>query len=267
VIEAWGARPEIEAAYRQAWVRFQDVLEGLVAELPLLRLPADTAHPGVRGPVARRMLAACRRHEAVFLTPMAAVAGAVADEMLEALVAGRDIEKAYVNDGGDIALHLSPGARLRMGLVGDLAAPALDAIAAIDAAMPVRGIATSGAGGRSFSLGIADAVTILAGNAAEADAAATLVANAVDLEHPAIERAPAAALDPDSDLGERLVTVRVGDLAPVDIARALGRGVAAAEEMRRAGLIQAAVLLLKGEARTVGAAAFLAERGDKEGER
>jgi ApbE superfamily uncharacterized protein (UPF0280 family) len=267
VIEAWGERAEIETAYRQAWARFQDVLEGLVAELPLLRRPADAAHPGVRGPVAKRMLAACRQHEGVFLTPMAAVAGAVADEVLAAMLAGRTLEKAYVNDGGDIALHLAPGTRLRTGIVGDLAAPVLDAVATIDAAMPVRGIATSGAGGRSFSLGIADAVTVLARDAASADAAATVIGNEVDLDHPSVERAPAFELDPDSDLGERLVTIGVGDLAPAEIALALDRGAAEAERIRHAGLIHAAVLLLKGEARTVGADALRLGHGEKEGDR
>jgi uncharacterized protein len=68
--------------------------------------------------------------------------------------------------------------------------------------MPVRGIATSGRHGRSLSLGIADSVTVLAATAAAADAAATLIANAVDLPgHAAVRRAPACSLDPDSDLG------------------------------------------------------------------
>ena len=66
----------------------------------------------------------------------------------------------------------------------------------------MRGIATSGWRGRSFSLGIADAVTVLADRAAAADAAATIIANAVDLPgHPAIVRVPACELAPDSDLG------------------------------------------------------------------
>ena len=78
----------------------------------------------------------------------------------------------------------------------------------------MRGVATSGWRGRSFSLGIADAVTVFAGTAAVADAAATLIANAVDLPgHPAFARAPARRCDPQSDLGERLVTVDVGPLA------------------------------------------------------
>ena len=41
-----------------------------------------------------------------FITPpWRAVAGAVADEVLQALVHGRGLKRAYVNNGGDIALY------------------------------------------------------------------------------------------------------------------------------------------------------------------
>jgi hypothetical protein len=179
---------------------------------------------------------------------MAAVAGSVADEMLAAMVAGRDLDRAYVNDGGDIAIHLAPGQSMRLAVAGtghDFA----DRVE-IDAASPVRGIATSGWRGRSFSLGIADAVTVLARCGAEADAAATIIANAVDLPgHPAVSRKPANELAPDSDLGGRLVTVGVGPLAPAEIAQALEAGLAVAEDLRRRGLIEGAALFLKGESR------------------
>jgi uncharacterized protein len=252
VVEALGEPIEVRLAYRQAWRRFQDILATLVAELPLLRRVVDDDHPGVGGPVANRMLAACRPHAAVFITPMAAVAGAVADEVLMALLAGRRLAKAYVNNGGDIALHLAPGETLAAGVVGDADRTAIDGVATIAAAMPVRGIATSGWRGRSFSRGIADAATILARDAAAADAAATLVANAIDLDHPAIARARACDLDETSDLGDRLVTTKVGHIEPDQVALALGRGVVCAEMMRRAGLIHGAVLVLQRQLRVVG---------------
>jgi ApbE superfamily uncharacterized protein (UPF0280 family) len=252
VIEAFGEKDEVTLAYRQAWLRFQDILATLVDELPLLRRAVDDGHPGVDGPVARRMLTACRPHVGVFMTPMAAVAGAVADEILAALLIGRSLAKAYVNNGGDIALHLAPGESLAAGVVGNADCPSLDGVATITAAMPVRGIATSGWRGRSFSLGIADAATVLAGDAAAADAAATLVANATDLDHPAIERRRARDLDENSDLGEHLVTTAVGRLLPEEAARALGGGVTCAEAMRRAGLIHGAVLVLQRQIRVVG---------------
>jgi hypothetical protein len=133
--------------------------------------------------------------------------------------------------------------------------PRLVGSARIEAGDPVRGIATSGWRGRSFSLGIADAVTTLAATAAAADAAATIIANAVDLpNHPAIARRPARDLQPDSDLGERLVTVAVGDLTREDREQALARGLAEAERLLREGLIGGASIWLAGDSRTTGPA-------------
>lgn len=251
IFHAWGDAAEVSAAHAQAIAAFPAVLPELCAELAVLRAPAG---PAVRGDVARRMRAAtlpfAPEH---FITPMAAVAGAVADHLLAALCAGRRLARAFVNDGGDLALHLAPGERLSCGLVADLAVPALDGRFLLHAALPVRGIATSGAQGRSFSLGIADAVTVLAHDAATADAAATLVANAVDLPgHPGIVRVPACTLDPDSDLGGRLVTRAVPPLAAREADAALAAGRALAESFRRAGRIHAAVLCLQGRMATSG---------------
>jgi len=189
--------------------------------------------------------------EALFLTPMAAVAGAVADEMLAAMVAGRRLEKAYVNDGGDIAVHLSPGAEMKAAIAGT--AYGLEDRLTLSFADPVRGIATSGWRGRSFSLGIADAVTVLARSAAEADAAATVIANAVDLPgHEAVERRPACELAPDSDLGERPVTTGVGRLSSKERAVALDAGLEVAKRLRKQGLIEAAALFLGKDVRVCG---------------
>ena len=250
VVEAWGERHEVAAAYEQAWQRFQDVLETLVAELKTLRAPLGAAYPLAHGPVARRMVAAVWPHRDVFITPMAAVAGSVADEMLAALRAGRRLDKAYVNDGGDIALHLAPQQRLDTGMVADPRRPMLCGSVCVEANDPVRGIATSGWRGRSQSLGIADAVTVLAHSAAMADAAATLVANAVNAEHPAIRRLPARQLKEDSDLGELPVTVAVGPLPPGVAEAALDSGLKAALEMQERGLLHAAYLALGGAVRT-----------------
>jgi uncharacterized protein len=252
VAEAFGDPHEVRLAYGQAAARFRTVLGELVAELDTLRQPVTDAGLALEGPVARRMAAAVWPHRERFVTPMAAVAGAVADEVLAAMLAGRTLRKAYVNDGGDIALHLAPGERLAAGLVANPDAPRLDGELELDYAMPVRGLATSGWRGRSFSLGIADAVTALAATAAAADAAATLIANAVDCDHPAIVRAPANRLRDDTDLGDLLVTVDVGPLPAPAIDRALEQGARRAEACRRAGLIFAASLVLQGRARIVG---------------
>lgn len=257
IIGAKGSPAAVHAAYAAATERFDGLLAELVAELPALRRPIDASETSLSGPVAQRMARAMRPHGAVFVTPMAAVAGAVADEMLAAMIAAAELEKAYVNNGGDIAFHLTPGEQMKIGAVSEVRTATPDGLVAIPADAGIRGTATSGREGRSFSLGIAEAVTVLAQNAAAADVAATLIANTVDIDHPAIHREPAHDLDPDSDLGDRLVTVAVGNLPADDIAQALDRGVNCAETMLRRGVIHGALLRCRGQSRTVTANEFL----------
>jgi ApbE superfamily uncharacterized protein (UPF0280 family) len=254
VLEAFGTAGEIDAAYRAAATRFVTVLDELCSELLFLRQPAEPNGPLPAGLIARRMVAAVRPYASeTFITPMAAVAGAVAEEILEAMTSSAKLSRAYVNDGGDIALHLSPGEKFVVGMVERPDRPSLFGTTTIDASQRVRGIATSGWRGRSFSLGIADAVTVLANTAAMADAAATIIANAVDLPgHPNIKRVPACELAPDTDLGERLVTQAVGELSPDEIHDALSAGVRVVESLRVANLIRAAALNLRDETRVAG---------------
>ncbi len=255
IVEAFGPASEIEEAYRAASARFVTVLDELCAELLFLRQVCSAEGPWPRGAVARRMTAAVMPYASeLFITPMAAVAGAVAEEILAAMVTAAQLARAYVNDGGDIALHLSVGEEFAVGMVEspDHASLLFGAMR-IGCTDPVRGLATSGWRGRSFSLGIADAVTVLADGAAAADAASTIIANAVDLPgHSAIVRVPARELAPDSDLGERLVTQAVGELTAAEVDRALGAGLGTAELLLRVGLIRAAALSLRGETRMVG---------------
>jgi ApbE superfamily uncharacterized protein (UPF0280 family) len=254
VIEASGPRDEVAAAYRQAIERFRTILLELVGELRELRQPAgpEISEQDFRWTTARRMARAVRVHAGAYITPMAAVAGAVADETLAAMREGRGLSRAYVNNGGDIALHLAPGQCYAAGLVSRLDRPRPDGSCVVTHDMPVRGIATSGRSGRSFSLGIADSVTVLARNAAAADAAATVIANAVTVDHPSIRRAAAETLDPDSDLGKLLVTTAVGPLDDDAVSAALASGVAAAIRLRDSGLIHGAALCLDNCCRVVG---------------
>lgn len=253
IVEVHGAAAGTRAAYRAAIHRFTGLLDKLCDELPELRKPARPEVCFLNGIVARRM------HDAVvpfaanhFITPMAAVAGSVAEEILGAMTDAADLERAYVNNGGDIALHLVHGERFTVGLVDRPDAPNLIRTTVIAAGDPARGVATSGWRGRSFSLGIADAVTVLARTAAQADAAATIIANAVDLPgHPAVVRCPANDIQPDSDLGGRLVTRDVGRLSPDDVAIALEAGVDCARILVAKGLIEGAALRLQRETRIV----------------
>lgn len=248
LVECWGTPAEVERAYAQATARFSSVLPELVGELPRLRQPVGAQYPLLRGSVARRMVAAAWPHRDVFITPMAAVAGAVADELMVALLDGRRLRKAYVNDGGDIALHMATGEAIEIAIVEDLSRPGVGASVRVPAVLPVRGVATSGWRGRSQSLGVADAVTVLARTAAAADAAATMIANAVIVEHPAIRRLSARLVKEDSDLGDLPVSVSVGPLPEHERTAALRNGAALAEGLRSRGLIHSAYLSLQGQA-------------------
>ncbi len=254
-------------------------------ELGELRTPVSPDSPELFGPVARRMLAAVLPlSDAQMVTPMAAVAGAVADEIGAAIGAAGSLDRWMVNNGGDIAFGLADGHHYVTGLVVDPRRAAISSTVRLEAGSGVGGIATSGRHGRSLSLGIADAVTVLAPTAAAADAAATLIANHVDVgsvppdtgsvpqhhtdtgsvpQHhtdtgsvprhdtdtgsvPQVVRQPASSLDPDSDLGDTLVTVDVGPLTVAQIQEALNSGLSYAESCVSRGLISAAVLHLAG---------------------
>ena len=249
IVEAHGAELDVRAAYVAAARRFTGLLDELCDELPELRKPAHPIMCALQGGVARRMHAAVAPYAAEhFITPMAAVAGAVAEEILGAMMGAANLERAYVNNGGDIALHLREGEQFTVGLVDRPDQPGLMRTTIIDADDPARGIATSGRHGRSFSLGIADAVTVLARTASQADAAATIIANAIDLPgHSAVVRCPAQELQPDSDLGARLVTRNVGELSLNEISTALESGADKARVLLAQGLIESAALRLQGE--------------------
>ena len=221
VISVDGELDATDRALTACWQRFAEILPELAAELSLLRQPIKQV-TWMSSPVARRMVRACWPHRLQFITPMAAVAGAVADELIGFFAAEPEIRRASINNGGDIALHLQPGERFTIGR------------------------------GRSMSLGIADSVTVLAQSAAMADAAATMIANAVNAQHEVIRRAPASTLKDDTDLGDLLVTTHVGPLPAVLIQQALDEGAKYAQHLLGEGLIFAAALTLQGQSRLVG---------------
>ena len=260
IIGADGAPEQVELAYRAAVAAFPSILPALVTQLPMLRTPlSEAAQRAATSSVARRMVAAVWPFRDRFITPMAAVAGSVADEMLGIMGRAATLDRAYVNNGGDIAIHLANSAIFTVGVVGDLAAPGIDARIMIGVGDGIGGIATSGWRGRSQSLGVADAVTVLARTAAEADAAATMIANAVDVDDPAIRRLPAHEVKDDSDLRDLLVTVGVGQLSDEQRAKAISCGADRARQILSKNLIVAAYIQLQGEMVVVGGNALIAQ--------
>jgi ApbE superfamily uncharacterized protein (UPF0280 family) len=200
------------------------------------------------------MALACRPFADRFITPMAAVAGAVADAVLASMRPMPPLRRALINNGGDIAFYLAEGETVTIGLAARPEDLAIAGTIMLSSADPTRGVATSGWRGRSQSLGIADAVTVLAINGAAADAAATMIANQINIDHQAIARRPAHEVKDDSDLGDLPVTVAVGHLPEATAARALNGGEAEAMRLLQAGLIHGAVLLLQGQIRVIGTA-------------
>ena len=238
--------------YTSASNRFSTVLVELVAEMDLLKQPWSADLPDPKGGIAQKMCFAVRGSD-IFVTPMAAVAGAVADEVLEAMLYEaknpdpclEEIQRMYVNNGGDIAFWLNAGESFSIGVVDNPGIPELNARVSLAYESPVRGIATSGWRGRSLSLGIADAVTVLAGSAAIADAPATLIANDVKADYPGILKRPASEVKDESDLGMLPVTVDVPPLPVDQISEALKRGAQTAGNFIRTGKIEAAYLSLQ----------------------
>ena len=254
IVDAVGGAGQVRIAYEQAHAAFLSILDDLANQLPRLRqrLTQQTEVSAFDGDVAQRMTRAAKPFADYRVTPMIAVAGAVADHVLCAMVAGRTLERAQVNNGGDIALYLSGNACCSVGICTAPDSSAHSDVISIARRDGVGGIATSGWQGRSFSLGIANAVTVLATDAATADATATLIANATDLPGSGkIKRKPAVSLAPDSDLGDRAVTVSVANLSEKEIETALDSGARLAEQFCADHLIISAYLNVQGTSRVI----------------
>ena len=251
IIGADGAKGSRVLAFTAATKRFESVLQELVCELDLLRTPLTKDATRPKGHIANRMHRATQPYYYTFITRMAAVAGSVADTILAAMVSAVPMSRAYVNNGGDIAIHLTPGTEFEMAM-GTYNGQNLGRIT-ISHDQGIGGVATSGRHGRSLSMGIADSVTALASCAAKADAAATLIANAVDLpNHPQILRRAANLIDPDSDLGQRPVVTGYEPLSDQDIMKALDSGERFARAMQTRGNILGAALFLNEDMRLLG---------------
>ena len=237
VIEALGIDKSL--AYLNAKNYFETLLEELVLDLTLLKKEV-VLNTKFNNKISQSMQDATERFKPSFITPMAAVAGSIADNILKVLIDDTHLEKAYVNNGGDISFYLNENQTMK----GSLAAIP-NMITEIKYKNSSRGIATSGWRGKSFSRGIADSVTVLANNAAIADAAATMIGNAVDIyDHPNIKKKPANFIYEDSDLNNLPVTIEVGKLTKIEIKEALKNGYQTAIEYVQKDLINTALIQL-----------------------
>lgn len=223
------------------------VLRDLARFLPVIKKKAHEVGMEETFPdVVRRMIEVTKKMEEPDLTPLAAVAGAASDVVADFLIS-RGGTKVIVDNGGDIAIRLKEKEGVKVGVKTEIDAREATYLILIDLAMGVGGVATSGLGGRSFTKGIASAVTVLSENASLADAAATVIANYTDVKDPHIKRSLAESIYPDTDIAGEWVTTEVGKLSRNEIDKALENGLKKANSILRKKLIQGALIAVKGQ--------------------
>lgn len=240
-ISAWvGRLPQPEEAVRAAQ-ESMSFLEQVAAVRPQLSEAWGSVSKERLGPLGRKMWESVALVGDPDLTPMAAVAGSIADSVADFL-AERGMTKVIVENGGDIAFRLARGERISVGVRPRVDRKELTHCLKLDGTNTSWGVATSGLGGRSFTRGIAWSATVLATSASKADAAATAVANATWVPCAHVKRAKAGELDPGSDIAKLEVTLDVGKL-PLDVAtKGLEKGLAKALGLKAQGVIEGAFL-------------------------
>jgi len=246
VIEAGkNGRPMTTAALKGADTAVQqlEALSGVLQKGKVLtaRSTIDEVNPDI----LNRMIEVTKATGEPDITPMAAVAGAIAERVMEAVIS-QGATRVIVNNGGDIAFRLEPGTSLRAGIVTDLAGGNITHFLDIKEEYGLGGIATSGFGGRSFTKGIASAVVVLAETAAQADACATMLANAVNADDPEIKRSPAELLDPLTDIRGQMVTEKVGKIDRQKVQEAILSGQNKFYSYRNRGLLFGTLIALQG---------------------
>lgn len=234
VLAASDGEKMLSALCAAAFEVIEASLRELAPALPILRRFPGTFDPGVLTGLPRRMADAVLATKESTLTPMAAVAGAVADAAAD-WIFDRGAETVTANNGGDIALRLRPGRSLRLGILPDLSGGGLGEIVTIRAEDGVGGVCTSGLGGRSFTRGIASAVTVFSARCVQADACATHIANCSYVASPRVHTALAGDIDPESDIASLRVVTGTDPLTGEEIARGLGQMEREAKRQMEAG--------------------------------
>jgi hypothetical protein len=243
VIRAWNKKqPQIELARRAAEESIS-YLERIARCRPLLSRPIPDIEDLPEDELALGMIRSTRAIGDHDLTPMAAVAGTIADAVADWLLE-RGLTRIIVDNGGDIAIRLARGETATVGVRPQVTSPLISHVIHLDSGRSTWGVTTSGMGGRSFTRGIASAVTVLAADASVADAAATAVANACFVEDKGIIQLPAENIDPNSDLAGINVTTEVGSLSTDKISIALNAARRKAEYLSQKDVIIGAFITL-----------------------
>ncbi len=243
-IRAWqNSHPQIDLCRQAAQASFA-YLEAVARNYALLGRQPGAVEILPEEPLAQRMIESVKVIGDADLTPMAAVAGTIADAVADWLF-GRGPTKVVVDNGGDIAIRLAAGQTASVGIRPRINSLDISHIARLDDRRASWGVTTSGMGGRSFTRGIASAVTVIASTASMADAAATSIANACWVKDGCIVQIPAEKLDPNTDLKGVDVTVEVGMLSAGKKARAVQAALSKADALCRKQHIVGALIVLE----------------------
>jgi len=171
------AESDLTALAEEAIYRVRGPLEGYIARRPeflhaMTPLPYDQLAP----PVVKEMLLAAQNCGS---GPMAAVAGAIAEQVGRALL--EESSEVVVENGGDCFVKVSTPLQISI-FAGQSRLSERLALQIRPEKTPLGVCTSSGTVGHSLSLGRADAVTTTASSAAVADAAATVIGNQVKSE-------------------------------------------------------------------------------------
>ncbi len=222
-------------------------LEHVAEHQYILRQQNPVVPEGVTDPVTLKMVKSVRAMGDDDLTPMAAIAGSIADEVADWLF-DKGMTRVIVDNGGDIAVRLSGNEMVKVGLRTGINSLSVARVMQLDAhCHSAWGVCTSGMGGRSLTRGIASAVTVLAETSSMADAAATSIANACIAEDDNIIQKEADKVDPYTDIPGIPVTVFLGKLNQETITLALNKALVKAEYFKEKGLICGALISAGGE--------------------
>ncbi|RLB21383.1 MAG: UPF0280 family protein [Deltaproteobacteria bacterium] len=250
IFAAVGGVPQVRECVRAAKESFR-YLERVALLYKLLKRPPQTIQGDMEDHLARRMIQAAMAVGDQDLTPMAAVAGAIADEVADFLIT-RGMTRVVVSNGGDIAVRLKESEPVSVGVCPEEDKNRIFGRILLDCSQEDWGVATSGLGGRSLTRGIASAATVVAGDAATADAAATAIANSTFVEDEQVFQAPAEQMDPNTDIPGIPVTLRVGEISEETKLSGLCRGRRKAEGLIEKGVILGAYIAIKGRDTVVG---------------
>lgn len=232
-----------------------DCLTELGPQLKLLKRSWTQFEPGELSGVAVTMWQAVQATADNDLTPMAAVAGAFADKVADWLQQ-QGATKVLVNNGGDVAIRLLADETTKVGVMPEIGGEGFSKLVRLTSIDGIGGIATSGLGGRSFTCGVMESVTVLAKSCAVADAFATSLANASYIDSSAVVRGLARLIDPDTDIPDLMVTESVGRLTPQEVQQSMQQVLTRLRDNVDKRIIKGATLHLQGANRSYPEALF-----------